>query len=271
LAKAEHELPSYGRAAIASANGIFMSGGFAGFLIFVLAENKGIWLRFWTIVTAGEVAAWRLKWVALPVAIAVLWTGSRINRSIKNSPVRFAGLRAARVGLMAAALATLTIATLIGITIPERLRQRQMSIDAGNYARGYTISRAMLEYRQMRGTYPQNDILKELREVPDPDGSIAEALRGIDPNGYSPSAVLASTSTNAKQALRGGVLRNAALKTNGDSPTDHGVPFTSYELRLAGEDRILNTDDDLIMRNGLIIKASDPRPSSSAPTRPSNP
>jgi hypothetical protein len=271
LAKAEHELPSYGRAAIASANGIFMSGGFTGLLIFVLVENKGVWLRFWTIVTAGEVAAWRLKWVALPVAIAVLWTGARIIRSIKKSPVRFAGLRAARVGVVAAALVTLVIATLIGITIPERLRQRQYAIDAAICARGYTLNRALLEYRELHGFIPgPDDVIAELRTLPDPDGSISEALQSFDVNGYKPrSADLAAATTKSKpQALRGSALRNAAARA--ELPLDQAVSFTNYELRLPSEHRLFSTDDDFIMRDGLIQKISELTPPSASTSSRTN-
>jgi type II secretory pathway pseudopilin PulG len=249
-----------------------MSGGFVGLLIFVLVENKGVWLRFWTIVTAGEVVAWRLKWVALPVAIAVLWSGARIIRSIKKSPVRFAGLRPARIGLAAATVVTVMIATLIGITIPERLRQRQYSIDAAIYAHGYTINRALSEYRELHGFIPGPDeVIAELKTLPDPGGAIAEALQSFDVNVYKPrsSELAAATAKSKPQALRGSALRNAA--TRAELPLDQSVSFTNYDLRLPGEDKILNTDDDLFMRDGQITKASDSGSSSSGPTLPSNP
>ncbi len=268
LAKAEHELRSYGRALGAAASGVLMSASFLGSVIFAWAQFKGLPFTLSAIVTAGEVAAWRLKWLVVPAAFVALWSGSRLIRSIKNSSSRFGGLRLARAGFVASAAVTVLIATLIGITIPERLRARQDAIEAAIFARGYALHRAFLEYRELHGTLPTENYIKELRTLPDPDGSIAEALRYVDANGYQASSVLAAASTKVKPLVaRGSAFRNAPA--NSAIATDHGVvSFTIYELRLPSEHKLFSTDDDFIMRDGLITKASDPRPSSSAPTRP---
>ena len=268
MAKAEHELPSYGRAVIALASGTVMSAGFLGALIVALIENKGVWLQFWTIVTAGEVAAWRVKWTALPVAIAVLWSGAWIIRSIRKCPAALAGLRAARAGFVAAALVTAMIATLIGITIPERLRQRQYAIEAAQYARGYTLNRALMEYRDLHGFIPAQDVvITELKTLPDPEGSIAEALQNFDVNGYKPTAFVATKSK--PQTLRGSALRN--VSTRAEPPLGQPVSFTNYELRLPSEHRLFSTDDDFIMTDGLIWNVSDPATPSTASSHPSTP
>jgi type II secretory pathway pseudopilin PulG len=279
LAKAEHQLPSYGRAAVVSANGAAMSAGFLSLVIVTLIQFRGFPLHLSSLinsgelaalVSAGEVAAWRLKWIALPVAIATLWSGARLIRSIKHNPQRFIGLRAARTGFAAAVVAILMVATLIGITIPERLRRHQWAVDAGYYAQAYTIQRALLEYRAAHGTLPTaDDLVKGLSTLPDPDGSIAEALRNMDPSGYQASSVLAAASTKSKALVpRGTVLRYAATRTNADPP---GVSFTNYDLRLPGPDKVLNTDDDFIVHDGLVLKVSELPPSSSASTKPSVP
>lgn len=279
LAKAEHQLPSYGRAAIVSANGAVLSAGFLSMVIVTLFQFRGFPLHLSSLispgelaalVSAGEVAAWRLKWIALPIAVTTLWSGARMIRTIKNNPDLFIGLRPARVGLAAAVVATLMVATLIGITIPERLRRHQWAVDAGYYAQAYTIQRALLEYRAAHGTLPTaDDLVKGLSTLPDPDGSIAEALRNMDPSGYQASSVLAAASTKTKALVpRGTVLRYAATRTNADPP---GVSFTNYDLRLPGPDKVLNTDDDFIVHDGLVLKVSELPPSSSASTKPSVP
>jgi hypothetical protein len=274
LAKAEHELRSYGRALGAAASGALMFAAFVGSVIVALVQYK---LRFWTILfrlpailSAAEVAAWRLKWLVVPAAIVALWSGRLLIRSIKNSSTRFGGLRLARAGFVVSAAVTLLIATLIGVTIPERLRQRQDSIEAGMRARGYALHLALLEYRELHGTLPTpDDFSRELRTLPDPDGSIADALRYVDASGYQATSVLASAGKRKPLSLRGGALRNApAGSTNAEAP---GVSFTIYELRLPSEHKLLGTDDDFIMRDGLIMKASEPPPASSASTRPSRP
>lgn len=272
LAKAEHELASYGRAVIAFASGAVMAVGVLIAIVAALVENKGAWLRFSNILTAGEVAAWRLKWMAFPIAIAVLWGVARLIRSIRNDQARFTGLRMARAGFVAAIVATAMITCLIGITVPERLRRREWANEAGINARAYTLARAQLEYRDLKGTLPsQDELVKELGTLPDPDGSIAEALRNLDVSGYEAGTVLAAASTKRKSLVpRGSALRKAA--TAADPATDRGLSFTSYKWRLPGEDKILNTDDDVILQDGLIIKASElSSASSSAQTRPHTP
>jgi hypothetical protein len=261
LAKAEHELRSYGRALGAAATGVLMAAVFLFTTTMALVQTGSISLRFSAIVSAGEVAAWRLKWLALPAAIVALWTGRRLIRSIKNSSDKFGGLRLARAGFVVSSVVTVLIATLIGITIPVRLERRQWGIDAAVHARAYTIHRALLEYRGRHGYLPlQDELITELSTLPDPDGSIAEALRGLDATAYKPTVVVAAASTKGKsQALRIGALRNAAA-TNVDPPT---VSFTNYELRLPGEHRLFSTDDDFVVRDGLVTKASEPPPGSS--------
>src|SRR5205807_8273543 len=127
---------------------------------------------------------------------------------------RFNGLRAARLGITAAAVVTILIATLISVTIPERFRQRQYAIEAAIYARGYTLHRAFLEYKELHGTLPteKEDYIKELRTLPDPDGAIADALRFVDPNGYQASADPIASSKVKALVQRGGALRNASSR-----------------------------------------------------------
>lgn len=272
LAKAEHQLPSYGRAVIVSAGGVAMSGVFLAAVIMVLIEFKGFPPRFGSIVSAGEIAAWRLKWVMFPVAMIVLWSGARIIRSIKQDPSKFIGLRAARTGFVASTLVTLMIATLIGATVPVRLERRQWGIEAAANVPGYTLARALLEYRELHGVLPleSDKVAAELRTLPDPDGSIADALRYYDSNGYQVDTVLAAASTQSKSlGARGSAIRNASMTAA--STTDHGVSFTSYQLRLPGEDKILNTDDDIVVRNGLVTKDSEVIPKSTTLSRPNTP
>jgi hypothetical protein len=267
LAKPEHELTSYGRAVVTLVSGSLMLAVFFASLIGVLIQNKGVWLQFSAIITAGEVAAWRLKWVALPIALAILWTDAKSIRAIKSAPTKFSGLRIARSGFASALITTALITMLIGITVPERLRRHQWAVEAETNAPLYTVHRALLEFKERYGTYPSE--LKDLEKLPDPYGTIADALRNIDATGYQPSTVVASASTKVKPlSLRGGALRNAA---NVEPTTDHAVSFTNYDLRLAGEDKIMYTDDDLIVRDGVIMTASELSRPSNGSSNPRNP
>jgi hypothetical protein len=244
-----------------------MFGSFVGFLIAAFIEKKPGAIGFWTLATAGEIVAWQVKWVAMPIALVVIWGSARIARSIKQDPSRFIGLRGARIGLAAACVATLLVAALIGITIPDRLQQRQYSLDAAQNARGYTLHRAFLEYRELHGTYPpdRDKWMDALRTLPDADGSIAEALRFVDPNGYQASAQVAAASTKVKAlATSGSALRKGASATNAQPAA---VSFNSYELRLPSEHRLLAADDDFILRDGVINKINNATTSSTAAPR----
>ena len=254
LSKPASELPFYGRALFVGTLGGVILATFLVATLIALFQTSPVSFRFWSIVSAAETAAWRLKWIALPVIIFTLWAGALLCASIRRDPKRFAGGRFATSGLAATAFVGVLIATFIGLTIPERLRQSQLGSDAAVYAQGYTIQRALLEYRSRFGTLPAS--LDDLRALPDTDGSIALALAGVDANAYSPGADLASLPKKKARTLRGAALRDATLRTTDDAPGG-GLTFTKYELRLPGQDKKLGTEDDWTVRDGVISKPVD--------------
>src|SRR5258708_13971694 len=93
-----------------------MCGVFLAAVIMALIEFKGFPPSFLSIVKAGEVASWRLKWTMLPVAIVVFWSGARIIRAIKVNPRSFIGLRAARLGFTASVLVLLIVVNLNSVS-----------------------------------------------------------------------------------------------------------------------------------------------------------
>lgn len=252
LSRTVSELPSYGRALLVGVMGAGMLITFLVSTIVALVERSSMSLGFWSIMGAAETAAWRLKWIAIPTTIIALWAGALICRSIRRNPKRFMWSRLAHSGLSAVITVAVLIATLIGITVPERLHQIELREEAGLYAQGYTIQRALLDYRARYGTLP--DTLDELRQgLPDPDNSIAAALSGIKDSAYSPGADLAAIPKKKSRNLRGSALRNASLRSTDDAPGG-GFSFTKYEMRLPGPDNKLGTEDDWAMRDGVIIK-----------------
>jgi hypothetical protein len=253
LPKPAHELPSYGRALILAAGGSLTVLLFLTQTIVAMFQRKTF--GFWSTVAAGETAAWRLKWIAIPLLIVTAWLGRKLYRSIKQQPERFCGVKYARRGLLASSMVVALIALLIGVTVPTRLENRRIAKEAGVRANWHTFERALLEYRSLYKTYPAD--LKELRErVPDHDGALAAALATFDPNGYHPTADVASVASEKSRRLRGAVIRNASLTSAGDD-VPSGLAFTTYELRLPGEDKILGNDDDWIGSNGILKRYSD--------------
>ena len=264
LPKPERELPSYGRSLLLAVTGSVMVLLFLTQTIIALVQrapsvtpNLALFSvlpgDFWSWVAAGETAAWRLKWVAIPVTMVVLWGSLKLYRSMLTSPARFCGLRYAKTGLVASAVVPVLIAVLIGVTVPERLRLRRDRIQAGINARGYAADRVFFQYRKEFGTFPSNKT--DLARLPDPDGSIAALLKELDSAGYKATAEVAAI--QKPQLLRGAVISNAALDTTADDTVSEVLSLTNYELQLPGADKLLGTEDDLIVRDGVIIQASE--------------
>lgn len=262
LPRPEHQLPSYGRSLVLTVLGTLMFLGFAIETIIALTQRSPksvasavtiasiIPLDFWTWVAAGETAAWRLKWIMIPVSVLVLFGGRKLYHSITQSPDRFCGVRYARGGYAASALVPLLVLILIGVTVPERLRHRREGIEAGFNAQAYRIHRALVDYQEEFGTLPSD--LRDLTRLTDSDGSIASALQNTDAGGYTVNAEVAAVPKKKPRTLRGAVISKASLNTATDDTLSQGLSFTNYELRLAGSDKLMGTEDDLLIRDGVI-------------------
>ena len=266
LPKPERQLPSYGRSLLLAVTGSLMVLAFLVETFIALTERSSrgaksslaflsmVPLDFWSWVAAAETAAWRLKWVMIPLTLLVAFGGRKLYRSIVQSPANFCGARYARGSFLASAAVPVLILILIGVTVPERLRHRQDGIRAGEYAQGYRIDRALSDYREEFGTLPSE--LKDLARLPDADGTLAAALLSIDTSAYEARAEVAVQ--QKPRPLRGAVIRDAALTVTEDIPNE-ALSFTNYVLPLPGADKLVGTEDDLIVRDGVITKVSDAR------------
>ena len=267
LPRPEHELPSYGRSLLLTVMGTLAVLVFTVETVVALAERatRGAksnlialsmipsdW-RLW--LAASETAAWRLKWAIIPLTLLVIFAGRRLYRSVQQSPTRFCGVRYARNGYAALLAVPVLILILIGITVPERLRLRQLSLQAGTDAGIHRTDRALDEYRHKFGTLPGE--LKDLYRLPDADGSLAAALKTLDASGYTVNSEVAAVPTKKPRPLRGAVILNASDSPASDEPLSGGLSFTNYELPLPGPDNLKGTDDDQIVRDGVIWNVSD--------------
>lgn len=282
LPRPEHQLPSFGRSVLLTVIGALMVLIFVAQTISALVQlsppsvpstltlasivpvdfSALTDIRIW--LAAAETAAWRLKWVMIPLSLLVLFGSRKLYRSVQQSPTRFCAVRYARNGYLASAAVPLLVLILIGVTIPTRLEHRRWAIEARTNSLIYRFDRASEDYREKFGGIASDprDLLKEL---PDPDGSLAEALNNLDMSGYKPTADLAAVPNKKPQQLRGLVIRNASISTADDTPGER-LSFTYYDLPLPGPDKITGTEDDLLVRDGVIYKASDaPRRSVTTP------
>jgi hypothetical protein len=264
LARPEFELPSYGLTAAVAGAGALLALVFAATTGFSLFERKPFSLAFWNVAAAAETAAWRLKWALLPLSIAAFVAGARALMRVSRDPSRYACVRFALGGFATSAMVATLMLTLIGITIPERLRQREAAIDAAKNVEAYDAIRALLEYQQQYGTLPTS--AEDLRKLPDPDGSIARAATMISPGvaRYEPESSFASLPASAKSRGRRSTsvtIRPISLRSGADDAQQQGEPlaFTNYTLRLAGADKKLGTPDDLFIRDGMIVPAPPAR------------
>jgi hypothetical protein len=255
LPRPEHELPSYGRSLLLVVTGVLSVLVFVADTIITLITHKPFSFGFWSWIAAAETAAWHLKWAMIPLTILVAFGSRRIYRSILQAPDNFCGLRYARNGYFASAAVPLLVLILIGVTVPARLRHRQWGIEAAEQAQAYASGRVLQQFLNTFGKYPLDK--KDLAQLPDPDGSIAALLKEIDASEYKPTAEVAVVPNQNPRPLRGAVIRNASLSTAPDEPLSEGLTFTNYELRLPGVDKIINTEDDLLVRDGVVHKASD--------------
>ena len=265
LPKPEHELPSYGRSLVLAVTGallvlVFLTQTFAALAQSGRGAKSNLALLSMlpfdlrSLLAAGETAAWQLKWVAIPATIFVLWFSRKLYRSVASSPDRFCGVRYARRGFVASAAVPVVILILIGVTVPERLRARRLGLEAGLNAQAYRIDRALDEYREKFGGLPDN--MTDLSRLPDADHTLATALNNLDVSGYRPSADLAAVPKQKPQTLRGAAIRNASIAGAEYAITER-LSFTNYELPLPGADKQLGTEDDLILRDGVIDKVSE--------------
>jgi hypothetical protein len=255
LTRPATELPFIGRATFVVGAGIALLLLLLVSTVVVLIQKPPAHFGFWGIVSGAEVAAWQLKWFAIPVSLAALWFSRKVWSSIRRERSRFAGGWPVHLGVAATAISALAFVALIGVTVPERVRSYWLSQEAEQYAKAYAYDRVLLEYRSQFGTLPT--VPADLRKLPDPDGTIAALLSDLNQTTYRPWTELAAAAPPAMTRTRVGQprLRNASLNTGNDVQPSETVSFTSYEMRTPGTDGVYGTDDDLVLRDGVIEKA----------------
>jgi len=254
LARPERELPGYGHALAVSAAGVVLLAVFAFAVAAALLQRETFALGSDTLLGAAETAAWRLKWTALPLALLMLLVCSKLYARMRREPARFVGHSHARAGLALVFAVAVALAAFVGITVPERLRVRELARRAAENALLYETDIALDRYKREFGTYPST--ISDLRRLEDADGSVARLLDVLAAGEYKPKTDIASLTTGrakARSKRRGTVIR--ARASNSDDLPGGRIVLTNYEVTLPGRDRLLGTDDDLYIRDGLILDA----------------
>jgi hypothetical protein len=268
LARPEFELPAYGLTSAVAAAGALVALVFVVATVFALFAQKPVSLSLWSVVASAETAAWRLKFVLLPLALLASYAGARALAHVSRTPERFVLARFALGGLSTSALVAVAMLALIVVTIPERLLQRDLARKAAEEADSYDAIRALLEYQQQFGTLPTG--ADDLKKLPDPDGTIARAARMISTGQYAPESTIASLPASKSLGRRSTnvTVRPVSLRSGSDEPQGEPLVFTNYTLHLAGRDKKFGTEDDLYIRDGMIVAA--PPAASKALRAPAN-
>lgn len=270
LAMPAHLLPRLGRAAFTFAMGAALVGVLLVATAVELFGGAELSFGLWTIISAAESVAWRMKWTLIPVAFLSAAIGARflwhehfaVNGATDSTLPRAGGRKFTWAGAAMSACVACLVVTLIGVTIPERLRQREIAHEAEIQSLKYATHAAFLRYQARFGTLP--DSFEDLRQLPDEDGAIALVLANFASESYKPSSVQAvarapRSRSNMRRAADAASasparMRRVAYNTNAnDAATPSGLTYTNYDLVWFGEDKIPGTADDRVIRDGEFV------------------
>jgi hypothetical protein len=183
---------------------------------------------FALVVAASLVAT---KWMAL-AAVLVMWSAWRAVRRSKQDPEWYGGYKTAAATLAVTIAGSVALAGYGVAHIPQALDNYLMRQRAATNAAMYHIANLLEEYKRasVNGSYPRN--AQELKKA------IGESL----PADY--------WGTSIKYQSRTDPIADRSIEIT-------GIPVSNFELRSAGPDGIVGTDDDIVMRDGILFTNSD--------------
>lgn len=254
LPRPARELPAYGAALFSAACGALLVIVFLVAFALALFDREAFSLTPAALLASAEGAAWRLKWTLLPLSLVASVAAARALALMRREPRRFVGRAAARAGLVASVAVAVALTTLVLVTVPERLRRRELARRAADNALLYAADHALHEYRTTFGSYPATP--SDLRRLPRTDCSVENVIARLEAGSYEPRVEVAAL--GASRGRKGRGARSRRVRTT-DDVTGAGLVLTNYELVLPGRDRLLGTPDDLRMRDGLILDSAPPR------------
>jgi hypothetical protein len=169
-------------------------------------------------------------WVrpALAFAAAAILLGVRALRAARRDSARHGGARTAAVGLAVATIVAVGVGGYLVSRVPRALEARREASLATTRAEMYRVAALVHQYRATYGAYP--DRLSDLARV----GGSRDARDAWD------QRLVYAGFTGEIASASGGPTLNA-----------------NFELRSPGPDGQPNTADDVIMRDGQIVDASE--------------
>lgn len=172
---------------------------------------------------------WKSLLIFTLLAIYLAFTS---RKRILSDPRHFGAYRTATVALVLSTTILLGVSTYVGLGIPKYLETQKEKQRAATRAKMYHLASALLEYKIQHGAYPAS--LNELKSISKENLELVDFWENRLK--YQATAELAADSQSG---------------INQTLPT-----FNQYQLVSPGADGKLGTNDDLVMRDGTILKSA---------------
>jgi hypothetical protein len=173
------------------------------------------------------------KWLAF-AAVMVIWSSWRAVKLARKNPEWYGGYRTATATLTVTIIASAVLGAYGMSRIPIALENRRIRQIAATQALCYHVKVLLEDYKRTYRSYPKN--------AQEYEKAIGESL----PMDYWEQSIKYQSYTDA-----------IADGTNPASLGRTGLPFNNFELRSAGPDGKLGTDDDVIMVDGIFFQNSE--------------
>src|SRR5262249_4878211 len=189
------------------------------------------------VVIAASVIA--TKWFAL-ASVFVIWSASRAVKLAKHDSDWYGGYKTSLVTLSLTVAGSLAMATYGIAHSPKALDNYRTRQIAATQASMHHIAGLLEDYRVNvnHGAYPSPQQFKAI-------------MGGSLPTDYWDSSIKYEPKTDPVAD------KDLQISTLGLSRLTPVLSITSFELRSAGPDGIIDTDDDIIMRDGIFFTNAD--------------
>jgi hypothetical protein len=174
-------------------------------------------------------------------AIPVIWYTWRSLKLSRNHPKQYGGYKVLVPTFALSLVASSIVAGLTISYIPKFLQNREDRRKAAAMAPIHHQAALLEEYKLAKGTYPGTEQeLREFTKEPMPVDYWGHSLK------YNPYILEIATAVPAGNS-----------RTKGAAQTQGMAGFYNFELRSNGPDELPNTEDDIIMKDGVIYTAAE--------------
>lgn len=199
-------------------------------------------LLFLTVIGASLVLT---KWMALAGIIAI-WAAWRAMRLARSKPEDYGGYRTATVLLVITATSG-AVASGFGIAyIPKYFDNLEIRQQAGNEAIIRHFQGMIEEHKLANGSYPDSEKFPPSSMPKDYWGNplVYVSISEVGSAAVASSDPAEKTSSEAPRRT---------LRRESERRGVTGVPFTNFTLKSAGPDGKMDTEDDMVMRDGVFV------------------